>query len=82
MAQMKNKRSSVELTDRERLTALADRSKWSPKLRQLMEKHWLEEGRQERIRRATEKPLPTLPEPLPLDVARYYAEDPDFEYDV
>jgi len=68
--------------DLERVNALADRSKWSPKLRKFVEEHWPEEGKEERIRRANERPLTTLGYDLPMEVVRYYAEDVDFEYDV
>jgi len=61
---------------------LTDRSRLSPKLRKLIEEKFPEATREERIRRATEKPLPTLGKKLPLEVVRYYAEDVDLEYDV
>jgi len=63
-----------------RTESLADRSKWSPKLRKLVEETWPEEGKEERIRRATEKPIPTLGKSLSIEAARYFAEDPDFLY--
>ncbi|MBM3333459.1 hypothetical protein FJY63_02245 [Candidatus Sumerlaeota bacterium] len=66
----------------EHASALADRSQWSPKLRKLIEDLFPEEEREERIRRATERPLPTLGRDLPIELVRYYAEDVDFEYDV
>ena len=62
--------------------SLADRSTWSPKLRSLIERMFPEEGKQERIRMATESTRTvSLGKGLPREVIRYYAEDVDLEYD-
>lgn len=66
-----------------KFASLADRSKWSPKLRKLIEERFPEEGKAERIRRAREKRQTVrLGEGLSWDELRYYAEDVDLEYDV
>jgi hypothetical protein len=60
-----------------------DRSKWSPKLRKLVEENWPEEGKEERIRRATAHPVPKLDTgELTPEQIKYFAEDVELEYDV
>jgi hypothetical protein len=62
---------------------LADRSKWSPKLRALIDRLFPEEGKEERIRRATQITRSfKLGEGLTLEEVKYYAEDVEIEYDV
>jgi hypothetical protein len=60
-----------------------DRSKWPPKLRKLVEERFPEEGREERIRRAREHPVPTFKiGNLTPEQIKYFAEDVELEYDV
>ena len=71
-----------ESPELKRAKSLADRSKWSPKLRKLIEEKFPEEGKEERIRRATERLRSvTLGKGLPKESVRFYAEDLDLEYD-
>jgi chromosome segregation ATPase len=77
-----NSSAAASMTEQGKVSALADRSKWSPKLCKLIEERYPEATKEERVRRATEKPIVTLDVDLPLDVVKYYAEDADFEYDV
>jgi hypothetical protein len=60
---------------------LTDRSRLSPKLQRILAEKFPEASREERIRMANERPLVTLGHSLPIEVARYFAEDPDFLYD-
>jgi len=70
------------LSDVGRAKSLADRSRWSPELRKLIEEMFPEEGKEERIRQANQKSRSfILGEGLAPEVVRYYAEDVDLEYD-
>ena len=75
-------RQQLSDDQRQKLKDLADRSKWSPQLRKLIEDGFPEEGKEERIRRALEAPLVNLGGGLTKEQARYCAEDVDLEYDV
>ncbi|MCX8036046.1 MAG: hypothetical protein N3D11_03110 [Candidatus Sumerlaeia bacterium] len=61
---------------------VADRSKWPPKLKRLVEESFPEEGKEERIKRARELVLIPQGEDLCFEEFRYYAEDADLEYDL
>jgi hypothetical protein len=66
----------------ERAKRLGDPSSWSPKSKKLIEKHFPESTKEERIRRANERPPILIGEGLTLEEVRYFAEDIDLEYDV
>jgi hypothetical protein len=74
---------SVEQVPEKSPVDLADRSKWSPKLRKLIEERFPEQGKEERIKRATQKAHPKLDtRGLSKETLLYFAEDVELEYDV
>jgi len=56
-----------------------ERASGSPELRKLIGQQFPEPTKEERIRRAMERPIPTLGKKLPLESIRYYASELQLE---